>query len=137
MQRADCDDGSLVGASLKGDREAFAQIVRRYQGLVASIAYSATGNLSQSEDLAQETFVAAWKGLKALQEPQKLRSWLCGIARRATANFLRRQHREPAQGAEPLESVMEAHAPEAIPIEKVISREDEAILWRSLAACRA
>src|SRR5215471_17971809 len=130
--RAASDDISLVGASLEGDREAFAQIVIRYQGLVAAIAYSGTGSLSVSEDLAQETFLTAWKGLASLREPQKLRAWLCGIARRATANFLRKQHREPAQGAESLESVVETAAPEAIPVERLISREEEAILWRAL-----
>jgi len=42
MWSADSDDTRLVGASVVGDREAFAQIVSRYQALVASIAYSAT-----------------------------------------------------------------------------------------------
>jgi RNA polymerase sigma factor (sigma-70 family) len=130
--KAEPDDSSLVGASLKGDRDAFAHIVARYQGLISSIAYSATGNLNLSEDLAQETFLAAWKGLSALQEPEKLRSWLCGIARRVAAGCLRNQHREPAHGAEPLESLADAHAPEAIPVERAISREEQAILWRSL-----
>jgi hypothetical protein len=37
--------------------------------LVCSLAYSATGSLTQSEDLAQETFVSAWKDLRLLCEP--------------------------------------------------------------------
>src|SRR5437868_4829494 len=51
------DDAQLVAQSLAGDREAFAGIVARYQSLVCSLAYSATGNFSRSEDLAQETFL--------------------------------------------------------------------------------
>jgi RNA polymerase sigma factor (sigma-70 family) len=132
MANADFDDASLVGACLKGDRDAFARIVARYHSLVASIAYSATGSISQSEDLAQETFVAAWRHLKSLEQPAKLRGWLCGIARRATANALRRQQREPAQDAEPIEEIMNAPAAEALPADQAISREEEAILWRSL-----
>jgi len=124
----DSDDVSLVGASLNGDREAFGQIVTRYQSLIASLAYSATGSLSQSEDLAQETFVAAWKELRALQEPDRLRAWLCGIVRRTTANALPRQHRDPTHEAAPLESVMEPHAPDTIPVERAIDREEQAIL---------
>ena len=54
-------DASLVAESLAGNREAFGQIVARYQALICSLAYSGTGNLSQSEDVAQETFIAAWK----------------------------------------------------------------------------
>jgi hypothetical protein len=73
-------DAELVGENRSGNRDAFGQIVSRYQSLVCSLAYSATGSLSQSEDLAQEMFVAAWKQLADLREPGKLRAGLCGIA---------------------------------------------------------
>jgi len=73
-------DADLVAKSLSGHHEAFGQIVRRYQSLVCSLAYSATGSLSQSEDLGQETFLIAWRRLDGLREPEKLRSWLCGIS---------------------------------------------------------
>lgn len=46
------NDAQLVECSLTGDRDAFARIVGRYQSLVCSIAYNATGSLSLSEDLA-------------------------------------------------------------------------------------
>jgi RNA polymerase sigma factor (sigma-70 family) len=126
------EDTALVAASRNGDREAFAQIVRRYQSLVASLAYSTAGSLAQSEDLAQETFLAAWKELGALQEPQRLAAWLCGIARRIAANARRKQHRDPAHDAASLEAVAESSAPDALPVERAISREEEAMLWRSL-----
>ena len=38
-------------------------------------------NAGRSEELAQETFVTAWKALGDLDEPARLKSWLCGIAR--------------------------------------------------------
>ena len=74
-------DTELVLQSLNGSREAFCQIVEQYQSLICSLAYSATGSVTQSEDVAQETFVVAWKQLRQLREPEKLRSWLCSIAR--------------------------------------------------------
>jgi RNA polymerase sigma factor (sigma-70 family) len=132
MCGADSDDTELVGACLGGDRDAFAQIVARYQSLIASIAYSATGNIAQSEDLAQETFLVAWRHLRSLEEPGKLRAWLCGIARRATANVLRRQQRELSQHAHPLDQAMDTPAPGPVPAEHAIRREEETILWRSL-----
>ena len=125
-------DVELVSASLSGDRDAFGQIVARYQSLVCSLAYSATGSLSQSEDLAQETFVTAWKQLAGLREPEKLRAWLCGIARNLINNLLRKQEREPSHGAESLEEIHESHSPEPLPVEQAISNEEQAILWRSL-----
>jgi RNA polymerase sigma factor (sigma-70 family) len=132
MNGQSANDTELVNACIGGDRDAFAQIVTRYQALIASIAYSATGSIGQSEDLAQETFVVAWRQLKSLQDASKLRAWLCGIARRLTANALRRELREPSQQAQSLEEVMETPAAEAMPVEQAISHEEEAILWRSL-----
>jgi RNA polymerase sigma factor (sigma-70 family) len=85
-----------------GSRDAFGHIVARYRNLICSLAFSATGDLCQSEDLAQETFVAAWKQLGRLRDPARLRSWLCHIARNLASDALRGQGREPAHAAEPL-----------------------------------
>ncbi len=74
-------DAELAAACLTGDRESFGRIAERYQRLLCSLAYSATGNLSESEDLAQEAFVDALRQLPTLREPEKLRPWLCGILR--------------------------------------------------------
>lgn len=125
-------DAELVNASLAGNREAFGQIVARYQSLVCSLAYSATGSLSHSEDLAQDTFLAAWKHLAELREPAKLRAWLCGIARNLISNSLRTQEREPSHRATSLNEIPEARSPEPLPGERAISKEETEILWRSL-----
>ncbi len=121
------NDAQLVAECLAGNREAFAQIVTRYQSLVSALAYSATGSLAQSQDLAQETFLTAWKELAALREPQKLRSWLCGIVRCLIGKTLRRREQEPIDSAHPLETMMEPPSPEPLPAERAISREEEAI----------
>jgi RNA polymerase sigma factor (sigma-70 family) len=125
-------DAELVSASLEGDREAFSRIVARYQSLVCSLAYSTTGSLTQSEDLAQETFLEAWKNLASLREPQKLRSWLCGIARNRIHQAVRIERREPSHQAEPLENLAQAPCPEPLPPERAISREEAELLWRTL-----
>jgi RNA polymerase sigma factor (sigma-70 family) len=125
-------DAQLVEWSLTGDRDAFAQIVERYKSLVCSITYGATGSLAWSEDLAQETFVTAWKQLTDLHEPSKLRSWLCGITRNLLGKELRRRGHEPMDAAEPLDAIHNSAAPEPLPSAQAISREEEAILWRAL-----
>ena len=132
MPSAEYSDAELVARSLAGDRDAFSRIVSRYQTLVCSLAYSRIGNLGQSEDVAQETFITAWKHLRLLREPARLRAWLCGIVRNRIYKSLRREGREPAHAAEPLEIVHDAPASEALPSEHAVSREEEAILWRSL-----
>jgi RNA polymerase sigma factor (sigma-70 family) len=126
------NDVELVAKSLGGSQDAFRQIVERYETLICSLAYCATGSLNESEDLAQETFVTAWKELSKLREPSKLRSWLCGILRFLIGKQLRRQGHEPAHAAEPMEAMEEFHSPELQPLGQVISNEELAILWRSL-----
>jgi RNA polymerase sigma factor (sigma-70 family) len=126
------NDSELVARSLAGDRNAFGEIVARYQSLVCSLAYSSTGSLSQSEDLAQDTFLAAWKQLAALREPAKLKSWLCGIARNIINDSFRKQGREPVYRAAQLEDVDEPRTEQKAPVDEAISKEEEAILWRSL-----
>ncbi len=125
-------DAELVARSLAGSREAFGEIVARYQTLICSVTYSATGSLTRSQDLSQETFLTAWKRLADLREPASLRSWLCGIARNLNHRSHRSEQREPTHGAEPLEAALDLPALEIAPAEKAISREEESILWRSL-----
>jgi RNA polymerase sigma factor (sigma-70 family) len=132
MTGVEVSDADLVARSVAGDREAFSQIVARYQTLVCSLAYSGMGNLGQSEDVAQETFIAAWRHLRRLREPDKLRAWLCGIVRNRVRKSLRREGREPARLAMPLDAAPDTASREAMPSEQTISREEEAILWRSL-----
>lgn len=125
-------DAQLVEGSLLGNRSAFGTIVKRYQSLVCSITYNATGSLSLSEDIAQDTFLAAWKQLSELREPARLRSWLCGITRFLVGKELRRQGREPIHAAEALDTIQEPASLEASPSVQAVSREEEAILWRAL-----
>lgn len=132
MKTMDSSDADLVTRSLAGDRDAFGTIVSRHQSLLCSVAYSATGSLNLSEDLAQETFVAAWKQLPGLRAPEKLRSWLCGILRNLTCDALRKQGHEPSHCAASLEEISDFRSLEPLPPEQTISNEEQAILWRTL-----
>jgi RNA polymerase sigma factor (sigma-70 family) len=124
-------DEQLCQASNQGDREAFGRIVERYQTLICSLAYSATGNLAGSQDLAQEAFVTAWRRLSDLREPAKLRAWLCGIVRNLAANNVRRNLR---RGGEPesLELADGYLASDGDPASQAVTREEETLLWRAL-----
>ena len=132
MAHAATSDLDLLEASLAGDSEAFGVIVERYQSLICAITYSATGNLALSEDLSQETFLAAWKQLPALRNRSRLRAWLCGIARNLARNTMRRRARDVAAGAAPLDAVAEPEAAAPNPRDHAIGKERETILWRAL-----
>jgi RNA polymerase sigma factor (sigma-70 family) len=132
MDTVDFSDADLVAQSLAGRREAFGGIVARYQSLICSLIYSATGSLTQSEDLAQDTFITAWKDLANLREPAKLRPWLCQISRNLAFDALRKQGREPSHQAETLDAISESHSPDPSPVQRAISKEEQEILWRSI-----
>jgi len=95
---------TLIEQSRLGDQAAFARIVRQYQGMVSAATLNVVGNYAQSEDLAQETFLTAWKKLPELREPEKLASWLYGIARRVALRWLEQQQRDPLRNYAELNS---------------------------------
>jgi len=125
------NDARLVELSRTGNRDAFSRIVERYQSLICALTYSASGNLQASEDLAQVTFITAWCQLKTLQEPAKLKAWLCRIARNVTVDSFRQRQRTPTANAETVDN-MDISSAAPTPIDHAISKEEEAILWRSL-----
>ena len=73
-------DAELVQAARTGDAEAFGHLVRRYQGLIYGLAYHHVGNFADAQDIAQEAFVKAFRGIDRLQQPERFASWLKAIA---------------------------------------------------------
>ncbi len=126
------DDARLVELGVAGNRDAFGELVARYQSPVCALAYSACGDISQSQDVAQEAFIIAWKKLNDLKEPAKFKSWLFGIARNLVNNAFRQQSRNPLAGAESLDENLPVSATVSNPAGQAISKEEEGILWRSL-----
>ncbi len=127
------DDRELVNRHRAGDGQAFRRIVERYQSMVCALAYSACGDVSRSEDVAQEVFVTAWKKLAELREPEKLRGWLCGIVRNVTRHAVRSDRRTPTARAEELTPEMAAEEA-GDPAAQAVSGEAAALMWRALGA---
>jgi len=125
-------DAALVAACLSGSKEAYGHIVERYQRLLCSLAYSSIGNLSESEDIAQDAFIEGWRKLGKLREPEKLRSWLCGILRFKVSHRLRKHSREPSRHADSLDE-LEVSASDDQPVEETTMRsEEQELLWQAL-----
>jgi RNA polymerase sigma factor (sigma-70 family) len=132
MAPTTASDEELWRLACEGDRDAFTKIVERYQTLVCSLAYSVCDALGTSEDMAQETFITAWHKLKDLREPSKLRQWLCGIVRNIAANAVRRDLRRGG-APESLDAATDELSAEGDPATQTITREEELLLWRTLA----
>ncbi|HWB03979.1 MAG TPA: RNA polymerase sigma factor [Verrucomicrobiales bacterium] len=130
-QRA-CDT-ELVLAARRRDRagkEAFVEIVRRYQTAVYAAAYSIAGRMGETDDVAQESFMNAWKGIETLREPAKLKSWLTRIAHDCAVRALRRDRQHaPLDG----ETLRLTEAPVAAPDAAAVDAEEERFVWETLA----
>ncbi len=125
-------DASLVAACIDGNRDAYARIVERYQRLLCSLAYSSMGHLSESEDVAQETFIEGWRKLGSLREPEKLRSWLCGILRFKVSHRLRKKSKEPMAKLGSLEALEATESNDNSVEDQTMRDEEKQLLWNAL-----
>ena len=130
-QDAPESDSNLWQLVCRGSASAFEVLVRRYQTLVCSVAYSACGDLALSEDVAQETFWTAWRQRASLEQPDRLKAWLCGIARNLAKNARRKASR-PVESAGTQDVLTELSTDEPGPAEEAVSREEESLVWQAL-----
>jgi RNA polymerase sigma-70 factor (ECF subfamily) len=85
-------EARLVAQALAGAQPAFEQIVRRYQRPVINFIARVTGDRAGAEDLAQETFVKAFRALHTFDTTRRFSSWLLRIAHNTAVDALRRAH---------------------------------------------
>jgi RNA polymerase sigma-70 factor (ECF subfamily) len=91
-------DAALVRRFNAGDQAAFAEIVTRYRGKMFSIALRHLRNHADAEEIAQDTFIRAYRGLARFRGDSSLASWLHRIAFNLSRNrhsyFFRRHRHE-------------------------------------------
>lgn len=72
----------LVTKALADDRAAFAELVRRYQRAVLSTAWSVLHDYHLAQDVAQDSFLLAYRNLRSLRDAKTFGPWLLTLARR-------------------------------------------------------
>jgi RNA polymerase sigma-70 factor, ECF subfamily len=82
-----------IEQSRQGDDEAFEHLIRMHQRMIHGITFRMTGSLEDADDLAQETFVQAFRQLEAFRGESKFSSWLCRVAINTSLNWRRRETR--------------------------------------------
>lgn len=97
------DDHALIAACLRGDDDAWASLIERYERLVYSIPRRAGLDPEASEEIFQDVFAALVAALPRLQRRTALPKWLMTVAHRATMRWKRR-----ARGVDPSELAAES-----------------------------
>ena len=129
----DHQDEGDIAASLAGDEEAFARLVRRHTPAVTSLLWRFTRDRGRCEELVQETFVEAFFSLRRYRGRAPLESWLRRIATRVGYRYWR--NRDRAGSSVPL-AELEVAAPEAEADPALAAQIVHALLARLPAAER-
>ncbi len=115
-------DAELVHRARRGDRGAFEALVKKFQDRVYRTAYHMTGNHGDADDVAQDSFLRAYRGLAGFDDRAEFGTWLHRIVINSALNHLRARRRrgrsEPAEVAEALP------APDVDPGERAEAREE-------------
>ncbi len=91
MSIADSTDSILIESTLKGDEEAFAELVRRYQAAVWGTVNRTLGSSSENEDAVQEIFLRAFAALSKFDRKYPFGPWILRIATNYCIDQLRRK----------------------------------------------
>jgi RNA polymerase sigma-70 factor (ECF subfamily) len=117
------DDLADVERVLAGDARAFEGIVRRWQGPLVTMAWRYCRDRGRAEEMAQEAFVRAWRGLSGWRREGSFSTWLFAVAANVYRNELKRvptvtvameEAPEPAEHARQLVRMEERHREESV-----------------------
>ena len=90
-------DASRAEATIRlaadGDQTAFAELVVEHHAAMARVAYVVAGDAELAADAVQSAWEVAWRRLRTLRQPDRIRPWLVAIAANEARQSLRRQRR--------------------------------------------
>src|SRR5215467_6726355 len=124
----------LIRRARNGDDEAFRLIFERYIRPIISFIYDMVGKRELAEDLAQETFVRAYKNLKSLRDEARLSTWLFGIAKNVARESLRSRIRDERRVDLDDAPESELRDGEALPEDRLLNKELNGVIQVALGA---
>lgn len=101
-------DVILVEECRNGDASAFEELVRRYKDRIYNVAYRYLGNHEDAQDVAQDVFIRAYRGIREFKGKAKVYTWLYSIAGNLARNKLRDGHRKGRDMGTSLEALEES-----------------------------
>jgi RNA polymerase sigma-70 factor (ECF subfamily) len=83
---------STVALAGAGDEAAFARLVATYHADMARVAFAACGDRELAEDAVQSAWLVAWRKLRSLRDPDRIRPWLLAVTANEARQLVRRRH---------------------------------------------
>lgn len=128
------DIKSVVLRAQSGDRQAYGELVERFQSTVYAVALSRLRNPTEAQELTQEVFLHGMKKLPQLRDVQCFPGWLRQITVRMAINRLTRSGPLHKVDQEVLESTEAVHHN---PLDEMVKAEQRAELWKCLQRLKA
>ncbi|HEX4014563.1 MAG TPA: RNA polymerase sigma factor [Candidatus Cybelea sp.] len=122
------EDGELVEMTLRGNPEAFATLVERYDRAVYHLSYRMLHHTEDARDVTQEAFFKAFRSLRTFKPGAKFSTWVFAIAYHACCDRLSRRKRDSS------EELPDRADPAQGPEQQAIAADDAARLRRAIDA---
>ena len=123
------NDNALICRAQSGDEGAFVDLIQVYYPFVYAIVIGIVNNPQDAEEVVQDTFLNAYRGLAQYQEMAKFKNWLAEIARNRARSWLRKQRIDTV----PIDEVSEyTLATQDLPDEQLIRREQRELIRRAM-----
>lgn len=91
------EDLKLIERHLAGDEYAIEELVMKYQRKIYALAYRMTGDIEDSRDMTQNTFLKAFKNIKDFRKESSFSTWLYRIAFNTCLNEVKKKGRETVE----------------------------------------
>ncbi len=123
------NDDTLISRAQAGDEGAFTELMRAHYAFIYAIVIGIVNNRNDAEEVVQDTFLNAYRGLAQYEEQTKLKSWLAKIARNRALNWLREQRIDTVSIDEVSEDTLQSTDS---PDEQLIRREQRELIRRAM-----
>ena len=124
--RVEAEESALVAASCDGDQAAFAELVRRHQARVFRLAGRFFRRREDVEDVAQDTFITAWRRLSTYAAKAPFEHWITRVCLRVCYARLGADRRREAPVRSPDTVIQPKNVVAAIDVERLLARLDPA-----------
>ncbi|MBR1781282.1 MAG: sigma-70 family RNA polymerase sigma factor [Oscillospiraceae bacterium] len=118
----------------RGEQDAFRALVERYQAQVYTLARRMVSSPQDAEDVAQEAFLNAWRGLPRFRMDAKFSTWLYRLTVNAASDLLRRRQRTQETPLDDEDSALQLPDPAPGPEEQAQQRQRRAALQQGINA---